>query len=156
MGKPGPLMHSPGGNCCHQPSGVLLLLLSIWGKEVGSLRMRRLWEVLNAADRAGRDESHPVGLNLVSCPEECWGTIEGLVDSRLPDRRLEAYENRWNQPSWCYLLCVFPSEQEQGAVWTLPLCCCSNTQTPTEISAHPDVSKYRCALLQRKKPIHHF
>lgn len=105
---------------------------------------------------AGRDESHLLGLTLVSSPQECQGNIEGLVVSCLPNRRLEAHENRLNQPAWCYLLHIFPSEQEQGAAWTFTFFCCCNLQhtdcgTPTKASSHPDVSKNRCALSQGRK-----
>lgn len=94
---------------------------------------------------AGRGKSHPLGINPVSSPKECWGSTEGLVASRLPDERLEAHENSSKQPSCCYLLQVSPqskSEVLHGASRCAPAA--SNTQPPTD--THPDVLRYRCAL----------
>lgn len=147
-------------HCCHRTSGVLILFLTVWGKDVGTLGSRRVWEAptLQRAE-VGRDESHPLGLNLVSRPKECWGSIEGLVLSCLPNGRLEALNNRLNQPSWCYLLHIFPSEQEQGAARTLPSCCCCNLQ---HADSCKDFCSPRCFKVQtcpfagEKRPIRDF
>lgn len=89
---------------------------------------------------AGRGKSHPLGINPISSPKECWSSTEGLVDSRLPDKRLEAREHSSEQPSCCYLLWVCPRARVR---------CCRQPpalllQPPTD--PHPDVSTYRCAL----------
>lgn len=128
-------------NCCHQTSGVLVLFRSIWEKDVGTLGTRRLWEAptLQTA-KVGRGESHPLGLNLVSSPQECRGSIEGLVVSRLPNRRLAAQI----QSAQLVLSAPRVPLRERAKVLHRPsrssAPATSNTETPSKTSAHPERS----------------
>lgn len=84
-------------------------------------------------------------------PEECQGSTERLVVSRLPHGSPAARKSRLNQPSWCYLLHVFPSQQ--GAAWTFPFCSAtSHTQTPTKPSAHCRFQSTDVPFCREEKP----
>lgn len=123
-------------NCCHWTLGAIVLFLSIGGRTLDALGTREA--PVGQRAEAGRGKSHPLGINPISSPKECWGSTEGLVASCLPDRRLEARENSSEQPSCCYLLQVSPRARVR---------CCTQPalllQPPTD--THPDVSP-RCAL----------